>query len=125
MAHNIRPAHFFPSLTPDYATGFGGFKEFYVTRVALDGRSYRSCRWHRLKSGRIDLDAASGDPHGRQIFDLAEDVMKRLLKFVVFLAASALAIAVARTAAACPFCSAASQTFSEELGTMDVAVIAK
>src|SRR5881394_3534180 len=28
-------------------------------------------------------------------------------------------------AAACPFCSAASQTFSEELGTMDVAVIAR
>src|SRR6266550_977864 len=26
---------------------------------------------------------------------------------------------------ACPFCSAASQTFSEELGTMDVAVIAR
>jgi hypothetical protein len=30
-----------------------------------------------------------------------------------------------RLAIACPFCSAASQTFSEELGTMDVAVIAK
>ena len=33
-------------------------------------------------------------------------------------------IAVA-TAAACPFCSATAQTFSEELSTMDVAVIAK
>src|SRR5262245_11741649 len=31
----------------------------------------------------------------------------------------------ARAAVACPFCSAASQTFSEELATMDVAVIAK
>src|SRR5207302_8326366 len=30
-----------------------------------------------------------------------------------------------RAAVACPFCSAASQTFSEELATMDVAVIAK
>jgi hypothetical protein len=30
-----------------------------------------------------------------------------------------------RAAIACPFCSAASQTFSEELATMDVAVIAK
>ena len=30
-----------------------------------------------------------------------------------------------RLAIACPFCSAASQTFSEELATMDVAVIAK
>jgi hypothetical protein len=38
---------------------------------------------------------------------------------VVFLASQA------RLAAACPFCSAASQTFSEELGTMDVAVIAR
>jgi len=44
-------------------------------------------------------------------------------------AAVALAlVAVAGTvqaAVACPFCSAASQTFSEELATMDVAVIAK
>jgi hypothetical protein len=31
----------------------------------------------------------------------------------------------AMTAAACPFCSATSQTFSEELATMDVAVIAR
>src|SRR4051812_33470053 len=31
----------------------------------------------------------------------------------------------AQAAAACPFCTAASQTFSEELATMDVAVIAK
>src|SRR5262245_2066408 len=33
--------------------------------------------------------------------------------------------AMVRGARACPFCSAASQTFSEELGTMDVAVVAK
>src|SRR3954464_4749299 len=36
-----------------------------------------------------------------------------------------LAAGGAQAASACPFCSAASQTFSEELGTMDVAVIAK
>jgi hypothetical protein len=41
-------------------------------------------------------------------------------------AATAAAIFLSATAAAaCPFCSATSQTFSEELGTMDVAVIAK
>jgi hypothetical protein len=35
------------------------------------------------------------------------------------------AMGIARAAVACPFCSAASQTFSEELATMDVAVVAK
>lgn len=35
------------------------------------------------------------------------------------------AINAAQAAVACPFCTAASQTFSEELATMDVAVVAK
>src|SRR5262245_22965249 len=34
-------------------------------------------------------------------------------------------VAGAAAAFACPFCTAVSQTFSEEIGTMDVAVIAK
>jgi hypothetical protein len=42
----------------------------------------------------------------------------------VFILAVIAGIGAAK-AAACPFCSAASQTFSEELATMDVAVIAK
>jgi hypothetical protein len=36
----------------------------------------------------------------------------------------AVVLAAAATAKSCPFCSAVSQTFSEEIGTMDVAVIA-
>src|SRR5690242_15253133 len=47
---------------------------------------------------------------------------KALLAAAVALVVMARAI---QAAVACPFCSAASQTFSEELGTMDVAVIAK
>jgi hypothetical protein len=50
-------------------------------------------------------------------------------KFLITVVALSLALiemgVMARVARACPFCSAASQTFSEELGTMDVAVIAK
>jgi hypothetical protein len=44
---------------------------------------------------------------------------------VVAVAAVSLVAANLSRATACPFCSASSQTFSEELGTMDVAVIAK
>jgi len=53
--------------------------------------------------------------------------MRRSNLFMAGLVALAvlLQLAPAYTAAACPFCSAASQTFSEELGTMDVAVIAR
>jgi hypothetical protein len=46
------------------------------------------------------------------------------IHFLAIVASLALAIAGA-AAWACPFCSATSQTFSEELSTMDVAVIAK
>jgi len=42
-----------------------------------------------------------------------------------FLAAVFSAACASQAATACPFCSAASQTFSEELATMDVAVVAK
>src|SRR5882724_787344 len=50
--------------------------------------------------------------------------MKRFIAIFAFLSLVGLSVGMA-TAAACPFCTAASQTFSEELGTMDVAVIAK
>jgi hypothetical protein len=47
-------------------------------------------------------------------------------RFLAVVAGAALVVAAgALLARACPFCSATSQTFSEELGTMDVAVIAK
>src|SRR5262245_30779768 len=44
------------------------------------------------------------------------------IAFVVVFVLGHVAVAAA---AACPFCRATAQTFSEELGTMDVAVIAK
>ena len=50
--------------------------------------------------------------------------MKRTVR-VVGVAISALLVFLNGSARACPFCSATSQTFSEELSTMDVAVIAK
>jgi hypothetical protein len=49
--------------------------------------------------------------------------MQPILRFS--LAALSLALLVAAPALACPFCSAVSQTFTEEIATMDVAVIAK
>src|SRR6478736_3808064 len=52
--------------------------------------------------------------------------MRRFSKSWVMVVAATLAVGMQSTrAAACPFCNAASQTFSEELGTMDVAVIAR
>jgi len=53
--------------------------------------------------------------------------MQRFTKSLLATLSLVLATTVgsARAAMACPFCSAASQTFSEELATMDVAVIAK
>jgi hypothetical protein len=53
--------------------------------------------------------------------------MQRELRYWIALFVLAMFVggATAEAAAACPFCTAASQTFSEELGTMDVAVIAK
>src|SRR4051794_31962216 len=51
--------------------------------------------------------------------------MKRTSLFLALGIAFLSVVTSNRPAAACPFCSAASQTFSEELGTMDVAVIAK
>jgi len=50
--------------------------------------------------------------------------MKRIMQ-VVSIAAIGLVLVIDESARACPFCSATSQTFSEELSTMDVAVIAK
>src|SRR2546429_2584766 len=52
-------------------------------------------------------------------------VMRRTKTFVALTLVLIGAITWIEPARACPFCSAASQTFSEELGTMDVAVIAK
>src|SRR5262245_64792818 len=49
--------------------------------------------------------------------------MKSLV--VAFIAVLLLSNVSGNRAVACPFCSATAQTFSEELGTMDVAVIAK
>ena len=51
--------------------------------------------------------------------------MRRITTTAALVAGLAAAGFGALRAAACPFCSAVSQTFSEELGTMDVAVIAK
>src|SRR5262245_49011019 len=52
--------------------------------------------------------------------------MSRTIKLAISAFAFALLLCQAIEAAvACPFCSATAQTFSEELGTMDVAVIAK
>lgn len=52
--------------------------------------------------------------------------MRRFSKFWVIAVAATLVVGMQSTrATACPFCSATSQTFSEELGTMDVAVIAR
>lgn len=50
--------------------------------------------------------------------------MKRIA-WVVGVAVAVALFSVGGLASACPFCSATSQTFSEELSTMDVAVIAK
>src|SRR5687767_461878 len=47
------------------------------------------------------------------------------VRVLVFLSLLSFCPGTARSALACPFCSATSQTFSEELATMDVAVIAK
>ncbi|MCU0880724.1 MAG: hypothetical protein MUF06_23385, partial [Pirellulaceae bacterium] len=41
------------------------------------------------------------------------------------LAAAAMVVGPVLPAAACPFCSAVAQTFTEEINSMDVAVIAK
>ena len=43
----------------------------------------------------------------------------------VFVPLVALVLLVSQTANACPFCSAVSQTFSEEIESMDAVVIAK
>ena len=46
-------------------------------------------------------------------------------KFAIYGAIMAAAVGLAGVAWACPFCTAVSQTFSEEINTMDVAVIAQ
>src|SRR5207244_12657441 len=53
--------------------------------------------------------------------------MSRFTRTSVAAVAVALAVVMqpVQAAVACPFCTAASQTFSEELATMDVAVIAR
>src|SRR5437667_5402113 len=55
----------------------------------------------------------------------ARNMGRHSISFAGFVAAIFLFVTAIQAAHACPFCSAASQTFSEELGTMDVAVIAR
>src|SRR5258705_412227 len=81
-----------------------------------------------LSLGRISRAARSSRGSSqppRTIVGVA--IMQRYTRtwFATLSLALVATVGPARAALACPFCSAASQTFSEELATMDVAVIAK